>query len=176
MRELVICECSCCRAVLNDFWTIWRTFCEHPGTWSIICVATHIVIRGRRVFVGSSIKIDFDEQEYVLILVNLLFLCTSIKAVVSKHLPCLEQGHLVPAPYRWRFFICSVLTLLYIWGMGVYILIFPQHILLFMRNILLEQKYSILSSLNSLKNTFHDSYSSRNWSLCCIQHWKTELQ
>lgn len=103
IRELVICEGSSCRAMLNDFSAIWRTFYEHPGTGSIICVATHIVIRGRRLFVCISIKIDFDEQEYVLILVKQLFLCTSIKSVVSKHLPCLEQGQLVPAPYRWYF-------------------------------------------------------------------------
>ena len=75
MRELVICECSSCRAVLNDFSAIWRTFYGHQCTRSMICVATQIVIRGRRVFVGSAIKIYFDEQEYVSILVKLLFLC-----------------------------------------------------------------------------------------------------
>jgi hypothetical protein len=80
IRELVICECSSCRAMLNDFSAIWRTFYEHPGTGSIICVATLIFIRGRRLFVCSSIKIDFDEQEYVLILVNCYF-C----ALASSH-------------------------------------------------------------------------------------------
>jgi len=71
MRELDIYECSSCRTVLNDFSAIRRTFYEHQGTGSIIRVATHIVIRGRRVFVGSSIQIDFDGQDYVSILVKL---------------------------------------------------------------------------------------------------------
>jgi hypothetical protein len=71
MRELIVCDCSSSRAVLNDFSAIWRTLYEHHGTGSIICVATHIVIRRRGVFVGSSIKIYFDGQEYVSILVKL---------------------------------------------------------------------------------------------------------
>jgi len=71
-RELNICEYSSCRAVSNDFSAIQRTFSEHQGTGSIMCVApTHIIIRGRRVFVGSCIKIDFDGQDYISILVQL---------------------------------------------------------------------------------------------------------
>jgi len=44
-RGWVVCECSSRRAVFSDFSAIWRTFYELQGTGSIICVATHIVIR-----------------------------------------------------------------------------------------------------------------------------------
>ena len=111
---LKIKEHNSCRAVLSDFSAMRRTPFENQCPGSQICVATHFVIRRRRVFVSSFNKIDFDEQEYVPVFVEVLFCALAPRKWLQSIFRVLVHRQIVPAPYTWHLFIFCLLTLLYI--------------------------------------------------------------